>query len=344
MPTLNRKALSDATELVARVVSDRYPDAVVYPSSSDMLLRASNEEQFVETVIGVDGASALSGPIRIPGSQINAIVKSMRSDTVELETTGQTLLLRGAGERFWIPQGGLASESNWPATDIHGMTVTASRLRTAIERCLPAIASDGGPFALHGLYFLVSNGQFKVIATDGTRCHQEHVGDGNSPDWSGPVSKRAAQLFRRVLTDEECTVSFGVNTLTIACGNKTAGAVTLSGRYPAVPDSSQPALCTFDLVADDAVSIVKQSLVVDGHSLWTVRGGLLSVTGEGSTGKIEINVPVPTDGEAELLINPKLLLPAVDVHSPADTLTIGIHGDRITVGNGPFRGIVMGAK
>src|SRR5690606_32485914 len=100
----------------------------------------------------------------------------------------------------------------------------------------------------------------------------------------------------------------------------------------------------FGLVADGAASIVKQSLVVDGHSLWTVLGGRLLVTGVGRTGKIEINVPVPTDGESELLVNPKLLLPAVDVHAPSDTLSIGIHDDRINVVNGPFRAIVMGAK
>lgn len=340
MITIPRKRLLDAAEISARVSSSRHPETHLFGSSAGFVVRSTDGVSGVETVIEADCELE---DFRIPASQFASILKGMRSDNVTLDRSGKQCSLFGPAEKFCLRE---SDVDVLPWEDVQGETCTvpAEQLRHAIERCLPAV-DDSGPFALQGLYVSAKNGRLSVSACDGKRLHTQTVCPC-SHEWSGPLPKRTAQTFAKILSAGDAVFTFGNNILSLRCAERLTWALTMSGRFPdaSAIEAKLETQTTFVIHASELVRLAKQSLLVSDRVSLSVEEGMLSVNAYGDTGSVDLSIPVPTVDAGAITLNNRMLLDAADVHSGSDELSVTICSDKLHIRNGLFVAMIAGVQ
>jgi DNA polymerase-3 subunit beta len=161
-------------------------------------------------VAGVQADAAVQ--FLLPASRLIAILRETAEETVTVETSDPTTLIRAGQSEFELSAEDPANfpEVPNPRSKQHH-TVTAGQLRDAIRRTAVAAAKENARYALTGTLWELDEKELRLVATDGkrlalARC-QAQAHDGHEPPGKfHTLPTKAMQLLERVLDDPEQTV------------------------------------------------------------------------------------------------------------------------------------------
>jgi DNA polymerase-3 subunit beta len=338
---VNRAALVEALGLASSVVLARTPKPVLTcvklianataPGGAKTLTVVATDMELAlqYTLTQIDIATG--GVALIPASKLSEIVNNSPDDTLTLETTADTTVIKGSDAHYKVF--GYNPEEFPPVSGFDGapdFSLTAASLKTLLDRTRFAAAREMTRYAINGVLFEKKGKKLSLVATDGHRLAQtkdDTVAEGGK-DVSAVVPIKAINLIERLLTDPEQTVSlqFKENKLFVQIGSETGGiTATMStslveGTFPpygdVIPKDSDKKVT---LNRDRFFSAVRRAALLTNEESKGVRlafsNGTLSISSRApEMGEAKIDLPVEYGGEAlEIGFNPTYLLDALKV-------------------------------
>ena len=270
-------------------------------------------------LVGVYEAEVLnSGSVAVHAKQFYEIIKSLPTDTVELEVKDNHWVeVRAGSGRFRLV--GMAADE-FPSlptlNDVTLFKVPAEKLSKMIDRTLFCVSTDDNRHNLSGIYCEATNPKtLRFVSTDGHRLalSEQSFDDDVAIEGGLIVPRKGFQELKRVLSDS----SENIHTVEMGFSGNSgvfkAGSVTLTSRLieGQFPDYRQviPKEGTKKLIISKALfgeSLRRVSLLSQGRAY----GVRLSI----SPGKLELIAEDPEFGEAE------------------ESLPISYNGDELVVG------------
>src|SRR4051812_48575725 len=245
--TIERAALLKALSHVQSVVERR----TTIPILSNVLLRAeagrlalSATDMDLEIVERVAARVERDGHTTAPAHTLYDIVRKLREGAqVELETLGgrNEMALRSGRSTFTLAC--LPSE-DYPvmsAGDLaHHFTLSASELRTLIDRTRFAISTEETRYYLNGIYLHATKSNevpvVRAVATDGHRLARvEMTAPEGAAGMPGIIVPRETVLELRKLVDEgedEVQVALGETKIRCAIGEAALTSKLIDGTFP----------------------------------------------------------------------------------------------------------------
>jgi DNA polymerase III subunit beta len=182
------------------------------------------------------------GAVAVHARQLYDIVKSLASDTLELESQDNNWVeIRSGQSRFRLV--GMAAEE-FPGLPGHGegkaFTIPTAKLSKMIDRTVFCVSSDDNRHNLSGVYCETADtGVLRMVATDGHRLALiDQQLEGDIPLAQGViVPRKAFGELRRVLSDgsediSSVTLSFAETTCVFTAGTVTLSARLVDGQFP----------------------------------------------------------------------------------------------------------------
>jgi DNA polymerase-3 subunit beta len=338
---VNRAALVEALGLASSVVLSRTPKPVLTcvkliaggsgGGPKTLTLVATDMELALQyTLTQVDIASA--GTALIPAGKLSEIVNNSPDDTLTLETTADTTVIKGSDAHYKVF--GFNAEEFPPISSFDGkadFSLSAGSLRTLLDRTRFAAAREMTRYAINGVLFEKKGKKLSLVATDGHRLAQtkdDAIGDNADKDLSAVVPIKAINLIERLLTDPEQMVAlqFKDNKLFVQVtadgGGVTATMSTalVEGTFPPYGDVI-PKDCDKKVLLnrDRFLSAVRRAALLTNEESKGVRlgfsTGTLSISSRApEMGEAKIDLPVEYTGEAiEIGFNPNYLVDALKV-------------------------------
>jgi DNA polymerase III subunit beta len=337
---VNRAALVEALGLGSSVVLSRTPKPVLTcvkltagstGNVKTLTLAATDMELALQyTLTQVDISQA--GVALIPAGKLSEIVNNSPDDTLTLEVSGDTTVIKGADANYKVF--GYNAEEFPPITGFEGtpdFTLSAGALRNLLDRTRFAAAKEMTRYAINGVLFEKKGKKLLLVATDGHRLAQsrdETSAGGTGKDVSAVVPIKAINLIERLLTDPEQTVSlqFKENKLFVQISSEGAG-VTATMSTALVEGTFPPYNDVIPKDSDKKVTINRQrfesavrraSLLTNEESKGvrlSFTSGSLSISSRApEMGEAKIDLPVEYGGEAiDIGFNPLYLMDALKV-------------------------------
>jgi DNA polymerase III subunit beta len=337
---VNRAALVEALGLGSSVVLSRTPKPVltcvkltagITGNVKTLTLAATDMELALQyTLTQVDISS--DGVALIPAGKLSEIVNNSPDDTLTLETTGDTTVIKGSDANYKVF--GYNAEEFPPISGFEGapdFTLSAGALRMLLDRTRFAAAKEMTRYAINGVLFEKKGKKLLLVATDGHRLAQtrdETAEGGTGRDVSAVVPIKAINLIERLLTDPEQTVSlqFKENKLFVQVSSE-AGGVTATMSTALVEGTFPPYNDVIPKDSDKKVTINRQrfesavrraSLLTNEESKGvrlSFSNGSLSISSRApEMGEAKIDLPVEYGGEAiDIGFNPLYLMDALKV-------------------------------
>ncbi|RME76771.1 MAG: DNA polymerase III subunit beta [Planctomycetota bacterium] len=263
----------------------------------------------------------------LPAAQVLSIVREIGAGQLELEASGERLVVQGDGSRFELLAG---DPEEYPAFEAEDegepVALEGEALAGMLRRCLIAVAVDSHDFSLEGVLFDLRPERLRLVATDGNRMSLcEHVFE--TPvglESARVVPTKAATLLQRMADGDGEAVSlrFGARWLVAERGPLRMRAQLVQGRFPPYEQVVPTDLAhTVAFELQPFVSALRRATLVSdkeshavalrfGHELLTLRGGSPQL------GHSEVQLPIAyEDDPVALPFNARLLLDALRVVS-----------------------------
>jgi DNA polymerase-3 subunit beta len=336
---VNRAALVEALGLCQSVVLARTPKPVLTcvklstaqgPEGNRLQLTATDMEIALEYCLTqVDIQEP--GTALIPASKLSEIVNNSPDDTLTLETSGDTAVIKGADAEYKVF--GYNAEEFPPISGFEGkpdFTLSAESLRNLLDRTRFAAAREMTRYAINGVLFEKKGKKLSLVATDGHRLAQSK--DDLTHDSEGSMSKvvpiKAINLIDRLLIDPEQTIAlqFTENRLFVQVSSDTGGvsstmsSALVEGSFPpygdVIPKDSDKKVT---LNREKFASAVLRARLLTNEESKGVRlsfsAKTLSISSRAAEiGEAKIDLPIEYGGEAiEIGFNPNYLLDALKV-------------------------------
>src|ERR1035437_1095270 len=191
---VNRAALVEALGLASSVVLSRTPKPVLTcvklvagnaDGNKTLSIVATDMELALQyTLTQVDIAAP--GIALIPAGKLSEIVNNSPDDTLTLETTAETTVIKGSDAHYKVF--GYNAEEFPPVTGFEGQAdfaLPAAALRNLLDRTRFAAAREMTRYAINGVLFEKKGKKLSLVATDGHRLAQtkeDVAGEGHTKD------------------------------------------------------------------------------------------------------------------------------------------------------------------
>ncbi len=329
-----RKDLLAAFGMVSGVVPARSPKPILQnvklvsdPELGTILMATDLEVGIRHKVLGVRAYEP--GSVILPTGKMQQILATSGDDELDVETSGDQLLIRTRSARWTLPSEDPSLYPEVPdfaAASYH--VVKASDLRKLIRRTIFATDVESTRYALGGVLIELTADSITMVGTDGRRLAKmsaaaEAENGATPPSGSPVIPVKALKLIDRNLDDPDLTVHIAVQAgSAVLLRTSDQGAVIYSrlveGRFPRYQDVF-PADVEVKIPLD--VTLLRRA--VDQASIVTSdesRGVDFQFTGDTLTlssqaaeiGESKVTMPIHHDGkDVEITFDPRYLSDAL---------------------------------
>ncbi len=343
--TCDREKLLAAFQTAASVAPTRSPKPILqnarFEASGDDLALLSATDLEIGVRLEVSGVTVEApGSVVLPIARVGAILRESTDETLNIETDGQGIVVRGKHSQFQLPA---ENPDEFPAVaDFNEDSyheVSARVLRQVLHRTVFATDIESTRYALGGVFMEMSAGTILGVGTDGRRMAKmegpaESIG-GHFTGEGGPiVPSRAVQLIDRALTDPEAEVRIAAraNDILVKCGQATFYSRLVEGRFPkwrdVVPNRAKST--EIELVIGPLQAAVRQAAIVTNDESrgvdFTFGEGKLVLSGRAAeVGESRVETPIGYDGEPiAITLDPRYLLDFFKVLDPQKSFILSL--------------------
>lgn len=170
----NRKALSEAFQLVCSVVDEKTPKPVlktVRVEAKQDTLKLSATDLAIGIVATLTQAVVEKpGVILVPATEVNSILHESQDETIQFSTEGTLCRIRGTDSDFKVPTENPEDFPHMPEFNGEAaVEIPSEDLDVMIRRTVFAVSLEQMRYALNGVLFVPSSGSLELVATDGRR-------------------------------------------------------------------------------------------------------------------------------------------------------------------------------
>lgn len=282
-------------------------------------------EAAVEVAAGTDGVTL------VPAKLASEVVRSLPSGAVEIEATGDKVLISAGRVNFSVPTGAEGDFPKWTGSVGSGVSVPAADFAEALKQVVRAASTDDARGVLTGVLVTSVDGVLRLVATDSYRLAIRDIAASVLPDGSRfVVPARALNELQRLLGGaESVSIDITDNDATFTIGNMRLVTRLISGTFadyqrlipPSPPntlhisrDALLEAIRRVKLVARDPIGTpLKVRMGNDGVTLRMVSQ---------DSGEAVENIEADLKGnEIEMSFNNELLAAGIDACS-TETVSI----------------------
>jgi DNA polymerase-3 subunit beta len=181
-----------------------------------------------------------AGEAVLPAGRLTEILRESSDQELTLEATSEASFIRGESSEFEMPGDDPAEFPDIPTfTDAKYHEVAADVLRTMIRRTVFAAAKESPRYAITGILWEFTDGQAKLVATDGRRLAvatgpANAKGGADAKGHSHVVPTKAMSLLERLLqdTEEPVRVSLRPNEALFKTDRAMIYSRLVEGRFP----------------------------------------------------------------------------------------------------------------
>lgn len=343
--TCDREKLSQVFQLVSSVAPSRTTKPVLANVKVEFAEdRATMMATDLEIAVRVEAPGVevqATGEVLLPVKQFGMILRESTDEKLQLESSGEHVLVRGQRSRFQLPT---ADPMEFPLVEpfqeeqYH--SVSTRLFRELIRRTVFATDPESSRYALGGVLLELSADSIIGVATDGRRLARqqgpaEAVG-GHKPSESTVVPTRSMQLIERALSDNEEPLQLAVreSSVIIRSGRTTIFSRLVEGRYPKWRDAfpKEPAQTKIQLPIGAFLMAVRQAAIVTSKEHrgvdFSFGEGKLLLAGHGAEeGESHIELPIAYDG-AEVIVrmDPRYVIDFLRVLDAEQVCTVELRG------------------
>lgn len=235
------KVLADGLALVGLVAPTRSPKPVlsnikVVAAAKTLELWATDLEVGIRRVLAnVDVDEP--GEVLLPAAAALGIVREATAKTIALTTEDRKCIISYPGATYDIPCDEPADFPDMPSfNEKNAVTMTASDLKTMIERTKFAAAREQARYALNGILFSLKGEVVRLVATDGRRLALMKGKAKNKPGVAAEpiVPTKAMDLLDKLMTDpeEKVKLELGENQVIAQTAGGTLCSRLVEGHFP----------------------------------------------------------------------------------------------------------------
>jgi DNA polymerase-3 subunit beta len=245
------------------------------------------------------------GSATLPAKRLLDYVRLLPGGDVDMKFTEQFWATINAG-RAKTRIAGMSVDSfpELPSTPDDGVHVPASVLARLIQRVLFAISNEESRFTLNGALFEITEGAFRMVATDGHRLAYTEIEGGGRPQKALIPKKALLEVVKLIgSASGDATVQYAAdsNHLFFAVGDRSLTARRCTGNFP---DYGRVLPKEFKGTATVPVAEMKAAierarvLTDDRHAVkLTIADGQVAITSsQTETGQTEESLPAEMDG------------------------------------------------
>lgn len=359
--TFNRKVLQAAFSVASQASPSSTPKEVLKnvlltASGPNAYLSASDGENSIRVKIP-DCECSNGGAIMLPASRFKAILSTVDSDEVSLSTEGTKCKIKAGRSSLELTT---IDPDTFPAVNEFAekeyRVIAGHTLKEALRRTVFATDIQSSRYAFGGVLFDFRDDKTCFVGTDTKRMAAVEVAmpsdEPRGDAITGVVPAAACRLIERCIEgDEDVLIAFTGNDVRVKCGNSTATARLIDGRFPRWEDVI-PAGHEFSvtLPCGQLVSAINQAslvLAADSKGIdFHFDEGELKLVGTGQdVGGSEVELPVAWEHKPlSITFDGKLVLDflkTLDANDPIELLLIDENSATVfTTGNG-YRYVVM---
>jgi DNA polymerase-3 subunit beta len=172
--TITKDQMLAGLQAVQNIVSTR----TTLPVLSNVLIRAEGNQLHltatdldVSIACGVEANVAIPGASTVPVKKLFGICRELNGSEIELEVDDRNVCSLRAGPSFYRLNGLAATE--FPAQPEFGdkrkVVLPQEKLRGMLRKTSFAISTDETRYVLNGIFFVLKEHKFTMVATDGRR-------------------------------------------------------------------------------------------------------------------------------------------------------------------------------
>jgi|GEM_PF-2879024 len=329
-----RKPLAEIVTAVSAVVNPRHVNSTVQnvmldASDGKLVIRGTDLELWMQYETH-DVSITTPGTVLVPGAMLGGILKDLQSDSVEFESEGNSLVLRGGPNALKLNTSDPEGFPEFPTFDPENvLSVDGAELSSCLTRSRKAIASDQGRYALHGVMMKPSADKIEFCGTDGRRLSLTTLNTkAREFDFTILLPARAIDVITRVsqrLPEEPVELDVRENEVLAKIGGAIVSSNLLNGQYPdywSVIPRNNPS--TFVANREEflrAMRVVSHMASVESQRVaLTIRSGELELrTSSFGTGSGEAKMPITYEGdEVKIGFDPRYLTDCLNLMSKED--------------------------
>lgn len=242
----NRLAMVDALSVVGSVTPVRSTKEILkcvrLQANADVLLLSATDMElgvrFAVTQVEVDD----TGDTLVSAATLGKIVRECTDEILAVETSGNSLHIRGAGSHFQIVMQDTMDFPHVPTLEGDpDFTAEHGALRRQIEWTSFAAARESTRYAINGVLWELNGDRLTLAATDGRRLSVAH---GTLPDKrkgdpiQAIVPSKSLSLFGRLPVEDDAPVGVKLtpNQMILKAGGATLSTVLVEGHFPPYQD------------------------------------------------------------------------------------------------------------
>lgn len=334
----NREETADALGAICTVATGRTPKEILkcvrLEARSDVLLLAATDQELSVRCAATQVEVDKPGEVLVVADTLARIVRECADEVLSLETSGNTLHIRGQGSHFQIVSQDTADFPAVPAMEGDpDVTVDFGTMRRLIELTSFAAARESTRYAINGVLWEVDGKRLTMAATDGRRlalAHGKLTGKGSSAGPHAIIPIKALSLLARLTAEPDVQAGIRIteNQLLVDLGRTTISSTLVEGQFPKYQDVV-PRDCdrVVELNTAEFLSALKRAALLTNEESKGVRlafaDGTLTLSSRApEQGEATVSMPVQFKGDPlEIGFNPAFLL---------DVLRV-VHADEISL-------------
>jgi DNA polymerase III subunit beta len=329
----NRGALLDGILVASTVVTSRVNKLALQcvkltAKDNTLTLSATDTEVFIrytDTAVQIE----VEGEALVPADKLRDIVRESVDDTLSIEITGETALVKGQDSTFKVFT---QKPSDFPEVagfvgDAHFM-IPGGQLKQLISRTLFAASKESSRYAFNGVLLVAKGKKISFVATDGRRLSKANAdllsecSIGGKDGVRAIIPPKTLLLTEKLIADPEEAVSFQVyeNRVVIHTSRCTLTSNLVEGTFPPFEDvipkdaDKKMSASTADLLS----AIRRASLLTSEESkavrLAFAKKGLTLSSRSPDSGEAEVRFACKFEGgEVEIGFNAVFLTEALRV-------------------------------
>ena len=311
----HRPSLAHAFQVVSGVVPARTPKDILknvkltVHDGSTTLIGTDQEVGIRCEVPGVEVESP--GQTLLPTARVVSILRELTDDGVELELTGERVMIRAGRSEFTLAAEDADEFPDVAAFDAQQYHVVPSDVfQTGIRRTVPATDVESTRYALGGVLLELDAEKMTMVATDSRRlavftgpCRRE--GEAEAVESRPVIPSKAMTLIDRSIDEEteEVQVAVRGSDVLVKCGSSTIQSRLVEGRFPRYQDVIPTEWnAEVEVLAGPLYSAVRQAQIVTdeesrGVDFVFASDGLTLSSQAPDVGQSKIEIPISYGGE-----------------------------------------------
>jgi len=358
----NRGALLDGILVAATVVSSRQAKLALQclklTAKDGILTLSATDNEVSVRYSDAQVQIEVEGEALLPADKLRDIVRESIDDTLAIDATGETALIKGQDSHFKIFT---QKPSEFPPIpDFEGephFTMAGGQLKQLIGQTLFAASREATRYAFNGVLMVAKNKKVMMVATDGRRLAQakgDLISEGVLPKDGAKaiIPTKTLNLIDKLIADPEEQVQFQIreNQVIIHTPRSTLTSNLVDGQFPpyedVIPKDTDKKMSASTA---DFLSAIKRAALLTNEESKGIRmafskKGLTLSSRNPDAGEAEVRFACKYDGtDVEIGFNPQFLVDAlrvVDTDEIAFELTASNRPGLLKAGN-DFQYVIM---